>query len=148
MAGLITKGVLQKPMAIIDKMAQDNILAMKRGAKENHRALSYFISVAKKVEKDGGDETKIIAALQKEKKAIEENIRLARNDREKGKFLIEFNLLTQYLPAQMSEGEIRSILMQYTGERNKGKMMKYIMPLVKGKADGKLVQQIVDEVLL
>lgn len=61
----------------------------------------------------------------------------------------ELAILSQYMPAQMSDDDIRAEIqkaMQATGASTKndsGKLMKVLMPIVKGKADGKRVQEIV-----
>lgn len=66
----------------------------------------------------------------------------------------EITILMKYLPQQLTEQEIREIVFQAveqtgaTGTRDTGKVMSCIMPLVKGKADGKIVSQMVKEVLL
>lgn len=65
----------------------------------------------------------------------------------------EIDVLTTYMPAQLSEDEIRQIVREAvasTGAASKkemGKVMGAIMPKVKGKADGNLVQKIVSEEL-
>ena len=66
----------------------------------------------------------------------------------------EITILMKYLPQQLTEQEIREIVFQAveqtgaTGTKDTGKVMSSIMPLVKGKADGKIVSQMVKEVLL
>lgn len=65
----------------------------------------------------------------------------------------EIRILMAYLPEQLSETEIRSLVreaLQATGAqgpKEMGKVMGYLMPKVKGKADGKLVNQVVKEAL-
>lgn len=65
----------------------------------------------------------------------------------------EVTILLQYLPQQLSEGEIRQMAMDIItevgaqGSRDLGKVMSAITPKTKGKADGKLVNQIVRELL-
>ncbi|MDO7905462.1 GatB/YqeY domain-containing protein [Paenibacillus sp. JX-17] len=65
----------------------------------------------------------------------------------------EIDLLIQYLPAQLSEEEIKVIVqqtIQETGASSKaemGKVMAALMPKVKGRADGKLVNQAVQQFL-
>ena len=68
---------------------------------------------------------------------------------EKTKF--ELSVYEQFLPKQMSEEEIAEIIKETMAECNietltakdKGLLMKNLMPKVKGKADGKLVSQLV-----
>lgn len=65
----------------------------------------------------------------------------------------EIDVLSAYLPAQLSEDELRGIVrdaIAATGASSKkemGKVMGAIMPKVKGRADGALVQKIVSEEL-
>ena len=68
------------------------------------------------------------------------------------KELRERDILTAYLPAQKSEGEVRSIVRAIIAElpqgtRNQGAVMKVAMPQLKGQADGNLVRRIVTEEL-
>ena len=62
--------------------------------------------------------------------------------------------IDKFLPKQMNEDEIKSLLaavcLQLMGKGefvNKGSIMKMLMPLVKGKADNKLVNEIVMKAL-
>jgi len=63
----------------------------------------------------------------------------------------EMSLLEKYLPEQMSEDEIRSIVKETIATMgtvtiaDMGKVMGAIMPQVKGKADGNVVGKIVRE---
>jgi uncharacterized protein len=61
----------------------------------------------------------------------------------------ELAILKNYLPEQMSEQEIRSIVQKVIdgGADNIGMVMKGVMPQTQGKADGKLVTDIVKELL-
>ncbi|ABV33965.1 MULTISPECIES: GatB/YqeY domain-containing protein [Pseudothermotoga] len=65
----------------------------------------------------------------------------------------ELDIINSYLPEQMSEDEIRQLVMKIIRQNNLsnpkdlGTAMKLIMPQVKGKADGKLVNKIVKEYL-
>ena len=61
----------------------------------------------------------------------------------------EIAFLLHYLPPQMSEEEVNAIVSEVIGEvgasgaKDMGKVMQALMPRVRGKADGKLVNQIV-----
>ena len=65
----------------------------------------------------------------------------------------EVAILMDYLPAQLSEEELRAIIakavaaVQATQQKDMGKVMAVLMPQVKGRADGKLVSAIVKEFL-
>lgn len=65
----------------------------------------------------------------------------------------EIKILLEYLPPQLSDDEIEQIVreaVEQTGAQTKketGKVMALLMPKVKGKADGKKVNQIVAKYL-
>ena len=62
-------------------------------------------------------------------------------------------MLMRYLPAQLSEIEIRDLInaaiaeTAAAGPQDRGKVMGIIMPKIKGKADGGVVSKIVGELL-
>jgi len=65
----------------------------------------------------------------------------------------EIEILMKYMPQQMSEDEIRAAVKsaidqaQAQSMKDIGKVMKVLMPTVKGKADGQAVNKIVKEEL-
>jgi uncharacterized protein YqeY len=65
----------------------------------------------------------------------------------------ELKFLMTYLPQQMGEAEVRQIVADAIKEagattaKDMGNVMKVLMPKTQGKADGKLVSQIVKELL-
>ena len=65
----------------------------------------------------------------------------------------EIEILLNYLPQQLSEGEIRQIIEESAIEagassiKDMGKVMAIVRPTTLGRADGKLVSQIVKEYL-
>ena len=65
----------------------------------------------------------------------------------------EIEIISEYLPKQLNEEEIKAIVvqtMQETGASSKadmGKLMGALMPKVKGVADGKVVNGIVQQLL-
>jgi uncharacterized protein len=65
----------------------------------------------------------------------------------------ELKFLQSYQPPQLSETEIREIVKaavteaQATSAKDMGKVMKIVMPKTQGKADGKVLSQIVKECL-
>ena len=66
---------------------------------------------------------------------------------------IEMAVLQQYLPAQLSEAEVRDIVSAVIAEmgavsiKDMGKVMPQVMAKTKGSADGKIVNQLVRELL-
>ena len=65
----------------------------------------------------------------------------------------EIAILMEYLPKQLSEDEVRNLVKEAiaasgaASPKDMGKVMKELMPKVKGRADGKLVNGIVKELL-
>ncbi len=65
----------------------------------------------------------------------------------------EIDILMQYLPEQLSEQEVRVLVAeavkaaQAANAKDMGKVMAVLMPKVKGRADGKLVNSVVREFL-
>ncbi len=59
----------------------------------------------------------------------------------------ELEILKKYMPAQLSEDEIRDLVVAILADMEKpvkmGEIMAKVMPSLKGKADGKLVNQVV-----
>ncbi|HIS28155.1 MAG TPA: GatB/YqeY domain-containing protein [Candidatus Avamphibacillus intestinigallinarum] len=63
----------------------------------------------------------------------------------------EIAILQSYMPEQLSEDEITKIVLssikevQATSKKDMGKVMSHVMPKVKGKADGSLINKIVQQ---
>lgn len=84
------------------------------------------------------------------KESIEEFKKAGRDDLVEN-LLKEVQILSKYLPEQLSEDEVRSKIdevissIEATSIKDMGKVMKELTPLFKGKADMKLVNTIVKE---
>jgi hypothetical protein len=118
-----------------------------------------MMSAIKQVEIDTRKELSaedVIAVLQKEAKKRRESIdeaekvgRGAIAEQEK----VELAILEAFLPRQLSREEITTIVKEtiaqtgVTTAKEMGKLMGALMPRVKGLADGKLVNEIVRELL-
>lgn len=91
----------------------------------------------------------IQTAIKKRKEAAEQYKNAGRDDLCE-KELIEAKVLEKYLPEQLDENEIKAIIKQVmseVGNANFGLIMKSVMEKVKGKADGKVVNQLVKEAI-
>ena len=86
------------------------------------------------------------------KESIEEFKKAGRDDLVEN-LLKEVQILSKYLPKQLSEDEVRSKIdevissIEATSIKDMGKVMKELTPIFKGKADMKLVNTIVKEKL-
>lgn len=148
-------------MTLIDKISEDLKVAMKSGDKLRLETLRTIKAgfLEKQVEKrpNGGisneDEISVlISAAKKRKESIEIFRNAGRNDladqEEK-----ELGIIQEYLPKQLSSVEIEEIVRNKiieigaVGARDFGKVMPNVMKELKGKADGKLVQETVKKLL-
>jgi hypothetical protein len=117
-------------------------------------AIQYFeISKGKEYEASEQDIAQLISKeAKKRREAIELYKQGNRNDLA-GKEESELEILKTYLPEQLSENDIRSIVEEVIKETNAsspqdmGKVMGMVMGKLKGKADGGLVNKIVQEEL-
>lgn len=111
------------------------------------------VEIEKKKELSDEEILEVIAReVKKRKDAYEEYLKAGRQDIADG-LQEEVEILAEYLPEQMSELEVRTLVKEVidevkpSGPKEMGKVMAKLMPKVKGKADGKLVNQIVKEYL-
>ena len=130
------------------------IAAMKARDADRKEVLSNLVSAAKKAAidkqcRDNITEEIVDAAILKELKTAKEQIDTCPPEREElmAKYKYNYDVIASYAPQMMSEEEIRATLEKDFADviatKNKGQIMKTIMPAFKGKADGKLINQIV-----
>ena len=146
-------------MGIIDKVQHDLHEAMKKKEKEKINTLRNIVGTLKYkvIEKGEGiteqEEIKVIQSLAKQRKdSIEMYKKGERND------LVEiesneFSIISKYLPQEMSEEEVKSLVKDSVEEfgaqsiADLGKIMPIIMKKGAGRVNGKLAQQILREIL-
>ena len=148
-------------MSLKKRLTEDMKAAMKarESGKKRLSVIRMALSSLKNVEIDKKSELledEVIEIISREvkrrKDALEEYDRAGRRDIADG-LREEIDILMDYLPEQMSEDEIRRLVREAideikpSGPRDMGKVMSKVMPTVKGKADGKLVNQIVKEMI-
>ncbi len=146
-------------MSLKERLKADMKEAMKAKDKVKLSTIRMINSLIKnaEIEKRGElTDEEIIQLLMKYAKQRKESIEMY----EKGgrqdlveKEKAELAVVESYLPKQMSEEEIREIVKQTIEEvgassvKDMGKVMKAVMPKVKGRADGSVVNRIVKELL-
>ena len=147
-------------MSMIEKVRAEMVAAMKNKEKERKESLSMLLSALKNkaIEKRADlTEEEEYAVVKKEMKQTQETLDLAPADRTD---IIEqcrarLSVLAEFAPEEMSEDAIRAVIREVieglgienpTG-KDKGRIMKELMPKVKGKADGALVNKLVGETL-
>ena len=144
-------------MALIDQIKKDMMTAMKEKNQEKKNAISSLVDAAKKIVIDkGGDRVNIpddivSSVVLKELKTIKEQIDTCPADRKDLLTEIKnrYAYVEAYAPKLMSKDEIMKLIndkfAEIVASKNKGQIMKNIMPELKGKADGKLINEIVEE---
>jgi len=146
-------------MSVMERLNQDMKQAMKDKAAGKLSVIRMVKAALKNEEINKGrllseDEelTILTRELKQRRDSLQEFEKAGREDLAE-KTREEIAVLTEYLPAQLSEDEIRQIVREAisaTGAVSKkemGKVMGAIMPKVKGRADGTLVQKIVSDEL-
>lgn len=139
-----------------ETLQKDMIAAMKARDKARKDAISSLISDVKKVAIDAGkrdniDDELVNQVIIKSLKTAKEQIDTCPDDRAelKQEYQFRYDVIKEYAPAMMSEDEIRAFISEKFADviasKNKGAIMKEIMPALKGKADGKAINMIVAE---
>ncbi len=146
-------------MSLRDLLLQDLKTAMKDGDNVKKSAVQMARSAVLQVEKDTKvtlDDDGIVEIIAKEvKKRMDTLPDFEKSGRDDliDNLKAEIEVLKKYLPEQLSEAEIENIVknaISSTGAvsaKDIGKVMQAVMPETRGKADGKLVNQIVKKLL-
>ena len=126
-------------MTKTELIKNEMIKALKAHDKETKESLSMLLQALQKAAKDKRTdltEAEENAVILKEIKQVQETIESCPVERTDimGFMLTRKNLYEQFAPKQMTK-------------KDKGKIMKNLMPKVKGKADGKDVNFVVDDIL-
>lgn len=146
-------------MSLKDQLAEDLKDAMRQSDETRKTALRLTIAAIKNAEVaaikqfDDPDVIGIIAKQAKQRReSIDEFTKANRQDLV-DKEAAELKVLETYLPAQMSRedvaAEARKVIEEVgaKGPQEKGKVMAALMPRLAGRADGKLVNEAVTELL-
>lgn len=147
-------------MSMADKVRSEMVAAMKNKEKDRKDALSMLLSALKNKAIDKREdltEAEEFEVVKKEIKQTKETMELAPADREDIKEACEKRLAVyqEFAPEEMSKeavlAEVKAVLaalaIDAPSMKDKGKVMKELMPKVKGRADGGMVNKIVGEVL-
>lgn len=141
-------------MSLKEKLMDDLKTAMRDKDKLSKDAITMIRADIKRKEVDERIEVTdeqildIISKQLKEKKASIEDFKKGNRQDLVDKTNDEIQVLLRYLPEQLSEDDLRKIVVEaikkenISSQKEIGKLMKSVMPLVKGKADGKEVNRI------
>lgn len=147
-------------MSILDQLNQDmkeamrskdklrlSVIRMVKGSLQNE-------AIKLKKEELTADESLTVLSreVKQRKDSLQEFEKVGRQDLA-DKLQEELEILSAYLPEQLSEDELKQIISQAiseagaTSKKEMGKVMGLVLPKVKGKADGGLVNKIVQQML-
>jgi uncharacterized protein len=141
-------------MAIVDTVRADLESAMRAGERDRVGALRLILSELQKAAKEGGDDE--LTVLRRERKRRLEAARAyteaGRTDLAGGEEF-EAELISGYLPAEMSDEDLRAIVAKVVADtgaaspQDMGRVMGQVMGAVDGRADGRRVSALVQEAL-
>ncbi|MFS0751399.1 GatB/YqeY domain-containing protein [Oceanobacillus sp. 1P07AA] len=147
-------------MTLLDRLNQDMKQAMKNKDKETLSVIRMVkasiqnesIKLGKDTLSEDEDLTILSREVKQRKDSLQEFKNAGREDLVE-KIEKELEILDAYLPEQLSDDELRSIIQETiqevnaTSMKDMGKVMGAVMPKVKGKADGSQIKTKVQEEL-
>ena len=160
-------------MLLIDRLKDDLKTALKSGQKERVGVLRFLLSESHNREKDkqarllasersdGGQakgekpvltDEEAVAVFQKESKKRREAVELFRKGGREDlvkKETAELAVIQEYLPQVLAPEDIKKVLEKLAARGNKdfNSLMKEAMKELRGKADGRLVSELIKEIL-
>jgi uncharacterized protein YqeY len=146
-------------MSLSDRLNEDMKQAMKSQDKFKLSVIRMVRSTIKNSEIDLKrplDDNEVLDVLTREikqrKDSLQEFTKAGRDDLADS-LSAELVILAEYMPQQLSEEEVKAIVQQTiqqigaSSKADMGKVMTALMPQVKGRADGKLINQLVQQLL-
>jgi uncharacterized protein len=143
-------------MSLVERLNSDMKQAMKNREKDKLSVIRMVkaslqnegIKLGKQELSEDEELTVLSRELKQRKDSLQEFDKAGRQDLVE-KLQSEIEIVEAYLPKQLSEDELNAIVTQAIAETNAtskadmGKVMSAVMPKVKGKADGSLVNKLV-----
>ena len=146
-------------MDLIDQLNEEMKAAMKSGEKrklETFRSLKSALrdkEIEKRDSLSDEEQLQVLASAAKRRRESIESYQEGGRDDLVAEEQAELEIIEAYLPKQLTEAEIRELVDKVIADtgantmQDMGKVMGTIMPQVRGKADGSMIQQIVREQL-
>lgn len=139
-------------------LQKDMMQAMKNHDKARKDAISTLVSATKKLAIDAGCRDDIPddmtdQAILKEIKSVKEQIETCPDSRAdlKAEYEARLKVFEEYAPKMLSAEEVEAILKDKFADviatGNKGQIMKTVMGELKGKADGKVINEVVAKMM-
>ena len=146
-------------MTMREKLEDDIRQSMRDRNQVRLDALRFLKSAVQAAEKTGGeslDDARMVDVIAKQVNDRRESIRMFQEGNRTdlvAKESAELQVLEEYLPPQMSREDLESLIQELVSQvgatsiRDKGKLMGRLMPQVKGKADGVIVNELATQIL-
>lgn len=147
-------------MSLKEQIYDDLRSSMKKRDKVKTSVLSLLKSEIRNVEINQRidlDDEKVLDVVEKLLKVLLESKesyeQAGKHEDKVNELIVQIEILKKYLPAQMSEQEVRDLIARLiaenaiSGKADMGKLMKALMPQIKGKFDGQKASNIVNEML-
>lgn len=139
---------------LYDDFRKEKMVALKNKDKLRNKVITNILSDLTYIKKEVGHEPTeedSIKAVSKQVKQLKETMELSKDRPEALEELEkELAILEEYMPKQMNEEEIKAAVLKLLEEngielspKNRGAIMKTVMPALNGKAEGKLINQVV-----
>ena len=140
----------------IKTLQSDMIAAMKAKEKGRKDAISALVSAVKQAAIDEGcrediPDSLVDRVILKELKTAKEQLDTCPAERTDllEEYQLRYDVIQEYAPSLMSKEEVQVYITEKFAEivatKNKGQIMKAVMAELKGKADGKVINQVVAE---
>ena len=137
-------------------LQSEMIRALKAGDKARKESISSLVAATKKMAIDAGcrddiPDSMVDQAILKEIKSTKEQIDTCPESRQDllEQYKAHLAVIQEFAPQQMSAEEVEALLKEKYADviatKNKGMIMKTVMADLKGKADGKVISQVVAE---
>ena len=145
-------------MSKIKELQDAMIVAMKAKDKFRKDSIAALVSAVKKVGIDAGCREDIPddmanQAILKEMKSVKEQIDTCPVERAEllEEYTKRYEIMSEFAPKLLSEDELKTIITEKFSDviatGNKGDIMKTVMGELKGKADGKLINKVVADLM-
>lgn len=145
----------------LEKLQADMVAAMKNNDRRRKDVLSSAIAAVKKAAidkrmKDNIVEELVDEVLTKEKKTLKEMIDTCPESREDllNDYEHKYMIISEYAPKFITdEAEIKNLILGIVNSeielsaKNKGQVMKMVMPVIKGKVDMQVANKVITDLL-
>lgn len=142
----------------LEVLQKEMIAALKAHDKVRKDAVSSLVAAIKKVAIDEGvrdniTEELVDRVILKEMKSVKEQIDTCPDSRPelKEEYTKNYEIISEFAPKLLDKDEVKKILSEKFAEviatKNKGMIMKAVMAELKGKADGKVINEAVAELM-